>query len=386
MDIFKFSETPYYTHLSQGEIINGLTSKTWIERYDNFGEFKLVGPANLGFRELLPMYTFISHIDTKQIMVVENHEINQSKTKEPEITITGRDFNSFMEYRHLGMHREIPANEVGDVDGISLDSGTAAENARWLIRYCIEPVYLFNDFEMIYYTEVINNTVGMPGLQTILPARVLPLDNLWGEVKKLLTFSGLGIKIVRPGPWKTPSMVTLPDYNEIIIHGGLDKSETVIFSAEAGDIENADYLWSIKNSYSVGFAIGNWVSQKATTFANYSGPYYRTRILYVDGKDVDKRWTVAPTGESFQTLKSHMFELAQGSLGAHKNMAIAKLEISSESRNWRYREDYDIGDLVTVLGDYDITQKMQVTEHVEIEDKTGMRAYPTLALTDPSFV
>jgi hypothetical protein len=46
----------------------------------------------------------------------------------------------------------------------------------------------------------------------------------------------------------------------------------------------------------------------------------------------------------------------------------------------RYRADYNIGDIVYVIGNYDIAQKMRVTEYAEIEDENGEVGYPTLSM------
>lgn len=46
----------------------------------------------------------------------------------------------------------------------------------------------------------------------------------------------------------------------------------------------------------------------------------------------------------------------------------------------KFRVDYNIGDIVYVVGDYGVSQKMRVTEYAEILDESGSSAYPTLEL------
>lgn len=52
----------------------------------------------------------------------------------------------------------------------------------------------------------------------------------------------------------------------------------------------------------------------------------------------------------------------------------------SKDRQYTYRDNYDIGDLVTVLGDYGQSAVMRIVEYAEIEDQTSFVGYPTLAL------
>jgi hypothetical protein len=46
----------------------------------------------------------------------------------------------------------------------------------------------------------------------------------------------------------------------------------------------------------------------------------------------------------------------------------------------KFRVDYNIGDIVYVVGDYGVSQKMRVTEYAEILDEMGSSAFPTLEL------
>jgi hypothetical protein len=66
-------------------------------------------------------------------------------------------------------------------------------------------------------------------------------------------------------------------------------------------------------------------------------------------------------------------------LAAQKETAIANAKIARNVKAYLYRKDFDLGDIITVLGNYDATSKMRVIEYVEIEDANGESSYPTLA-------
>ncbi len=92
VDIFRFTNPIEPTRMEQGEIVNGITNKLWIERYTEAGEFTFVAPLNTNLKEKLPIGSFVSHINSDDIMIVENHELSEDQGQESKITITGRSF------------------------------------------------------------------------------------------------------------------------------------------------------------------------------------------------------------------------------------------------------------------------------------------------------
>jgi len=57
----------------------------------------------------------------------------------------------------------------------------------------------------------------------------------------------------------------------------------------------------------------------------------------------------------------------------------------SANAPYSYGSDYNLGDLVTVMGEYDVMDTMRVNEYVRTQDKDGERAFPTLIRPDPEF-
>ncbi len=56
MDLFRFLNPTAPTRLEQGEIINGLTSIMWIERYREAGEFTLTD-LSIGSSQSIVIFT-----------------------------------------------------------------------------------------------------------------------------------------------------------------------------------------------------------------------------------------------------------------------------------------------------------------------------------------
>jgi len=59
---------------------------------------------------------------------------------------------------------------------------------------------------------------------------------------------------------------------------------------------------------------------------------------------------------------------------------LSLMDITTGRLPKKFRVDYNIGDIVYVVGDYGVSQKMRVTEYAEILDELGSSSYPTLTL------
>ena len=103
MQIFKFKPIGGgAVTLEQGELINYIDDAMWVERYREPGEFKLSSLLSSGLRDQLPLGTLISHIDTSEVMIVENHVITDDVESDTGIEISGRSFDAYLEERVIG--------------------------------------------------------------------------------------------------------------------------------------------------------------------------------------------------------------------------------------------------------------------------------------------
>jgi hypothetical protein len=171
--------------------------------------------------------------------------------------------------------------------------------------------------------------------------------------------------------------VTTPKipYTVLNIHKGVDKSKNVMFSYGAGDISAAEYLWSIKKLKTSALVSGKWVE----VMIHGSQVGYDRRVMFVDASDLDDSLSASPTGGTWTDIETKMTIRGREALAAQKAVSIASVQISPNANRYKYRQDYDVGDLVAVDGNYDTSSIMRVTEHVEIEDERGNNSYPTLS-------
>lgn len=372
MDIFSFLNPTDPTLMEQGKIINGITSKMWIERYAESGEFTFKAPVSSGLKELLPIGSFVSHTDTPEVMIVENHEINDQEDQESTITVTGRGYETYLEQRIIGSNRVFPKLLSNVTEGkFLLPAQKTWDQIVHLISQHISAGMLADDNNSLPHVIVDTFLTG-PGENS---SRYLDTRDLYSSVIDLMKIDDLGIKIVRPGVW-SPLGASSPNV-AMLIHKGVDRTATIVFSYLTGEIVNADYLWSNKKLKTSALVTGKWVQ----TIYNKPGiTKYRRRMMEVDASDLDELYDTPPDDFAFAVFNIAMKQRGKEELAKQKDVNLTKAEVSKKSVYSQIRVDFNVGDLVTVAGDYNESSVMRVSEFVEIEDENGTVAYPTLTL------
>ena len=360
MDLIKLYSISFSpSELNAGEAISGHTSVLWVERYREPGEFKIVAPLSSGLLTDLPIGSFITHQETPTVMIVENHEINQPEDADSTITITGRCATSFMENRTVGDDVAFATDVISDY---ILAADQTWDQAVTLIDdhliNATDPDDLLNGFAVMHTCS---------GPVTVEERAVKP-TNVHQAVTDILKIDDLGMKTVRP----TSSVAV----TYFVVYRGNDVSTKVRFSWMRGDIDSADYFFSNKKLYTQARVMGRWMQVVVNpTGANN----YDRRTMIVDAAYLDERQTAFPTGTAHTWITAAMMADGHKALKAQKEIAITSVDIS-ENANVRFRRDYNIGDLVTVDGDFGTSQVMRVVEYAETDDETGSRGHPTLAI------
>lgn len=354
--------------MEQGVLIPYLKSKMWIERYDQAGEFKFVADVKSGVRDLLPTGSFVSHVDTQEIMVVENHEISDKKDTEAEIIISGRGFECEFENRIVGSNKVFPTS--GAASEYVLDAGYLADQIVTLISNHILAVNLVDDDDALPFVSVVNQVVA-GGEQVERP---LKRGSLYDRVQDLLVVQLLGTKVIRPGVG-SPLGGASPN-TALVVHKGVDRTAQIVISEDTGEITSADYLWSIKKRKNAALITGRWVETRVV------GPEVKgdRRWMDIDASDIDQNFATEPVGADLAAVVTAMQQRGREALSAQNDVALTKVDVSKNSNNAAYRTDFNVGDLITVLGSYNSSTTMRISEYVEIEDQTGAQSGPTLSL------
>lgn len=363
MDVFKFA--PSDTIFAGGELVNGITRKTWIERYRDAGEFTFEAPIDSGVREALPTGSFVSHVDSREIMMVENHELSEDRGATTSVVITGRSYETIMEERIVGSNQPTFPS-ASPPPPYNLAAAYTWNQAVVLMRDHIIAAYT-NDDDNALGNITVNEAVGGTG---VFLARTIKRNSLYSELMDLLAIENLGIRSYRDIPGFSSS-----EKCYFTIHQGVDRSDEISFTEETGEIDSADYLWSIKSIKNAVLLTGRWLETRVV------GPEtgIDRRWMFIDCSDLDNSYTAAPTGTTRTNLLNAMTARGNAALAAQKETALIKVEARPDAKRYVYREDFDLGDIVTVRGQYSETAQMRIVEYVETEDETGENGQPTFA-------
>lgn len=359
MDIFRFMNPGARTLMEQGAIVEGISSKTWIERYREPSEFKLEAPISSGLQAKLPLGCYISHIDSTEIMKVEDHEIVQDPGKEPMVSVTGRGVETITDERVMGMPATFPTSAIPtplELTNVSVETLLVMYSLAYLVA---DPV------RNIPYLEITSEDLPTEVIPEITVQRVTLYDHLM----TVMEVFDLGLKSIRP----TGSLIN----NRFHFHAGKDRTQEVFFSLDTNDVVSATYLWSLKQMKNVAYVYGKWVQTQVDQSGSTHGA--DKRIMVINASNIDEDFESAPSGSNRTRIINAMNARGRSLLARQNKTALAKVELNKERQSAKYRVDYEVGDLVTVVGGFDQTTKKRITEVAEIEDRNGLTIFPTLA-------
>lgn len=365
MEVFTLNKTAY----NNGILINGIQSILWVERYNQEGEFEIVGPPTKSFRTSLAVGTLISHTESTTIMMVEEHTIDEDDEGTPVVKITGRTIDEIMMENRVVTHSAHESDAfVNDISVYPMEyiltSAGAADHAFVMLQRFLE-VATYVPEERIPNLQIVNDVDVVDPLPG--PRLISTLSLLSTAIRDILSSIDCGIKLERPN-------ISHPNHLQLILHNGTDKSNTVRFDYNAGDISAARYNWSLK-----GLKNSAYISS-----ANYTVRFFRDgeegldlRLIPLTSDwEQDYGLPLFPADEA--AIKAVLAAQTYTELSKRKFSHIMDATISKNNR-YIYGVDYNIGDIVYVIGNYGVEQKMRVVEFARTVDKHEDSSFPTLA-------
>ena len=111
-----------------------------------------------------------------------------------------------------------------------------------------------------------------------------------------------------------------------------------------------------------------------------TGPVnYDRRVMRVDANDLDGYYDARPADSNLTTVQNNMYIRGVQALENQTRVSISRADVANLSQ-YEFRKDYNLGDLVSLDGNFGQIAKMRVVEYVEIEDENGYSGHPTLEL------
>lgn len=371
MDILKFIENASPTLLDEARVVNGEATVMWVERYRKHGEFKITAPLSSGLIQDLPLNALVGLEASYDVMMVENHLITEKMGEDPKIEISGRTLSAFLGHRIVGMEQDISSPNA-PLEEIALAEADTWDQVVTLINTHIDTATVANAADGLSgIVAVADNPGTLTGLTATSERRVLRRGPVDDRVLEILAVDDLGLRVVRRNPF---GELGDTDDTWFLVHAGNNKTGTVIFSWAAGDLDEAEYLWSTKTDKDSALVTG-----KHFEFNEDSAKTgYDRRATLVDAGDIDGIFTSdPPTGGDKTAVVASMTTRGKEELSSRQPYVLTRADISSNAA-FSWRRDYDIGDIVSVDGSYGDIVPMRVTEYTQILDEGGESGHPTL--------
>ena len=421
-------------------VIEGYNSLVWAERFFEPGTFELKSFDVDKLRMLLPVGTFVSHLDTYHVMRVEDHQINwvgQGDDLKPEVTITGRQAVVILESRWVEgkyqkkrkMRKKYKASSAA---GVLIFNAVVNTSGKDVTRGDTDPEAdnSQNDFpwtlkDALPNVEVTDSVAEEDELRwwQLSEGELLP------QLVKILYNQDLGIRCLRPSP-NVMTVLTvktnLADRGDVVrtqveastkmqfdIYNGVDRSDTVKFSLLQGHVNNPTKLVSTKDERTVAEMMSGEISigdvyLKDSDAQDLTGWDRKTmgfdagtpeipdepekpaelkknatraeREDRADAMDVwiDKhaKWK-NKRANIIADFKEEQIKAARKELKARRRVNMFSGDISPLSP-YVFKTHYELGDTVLLTDAYGEEQKMVVAEYVRSEDVNGDRGFPGL--------
>lgn len=370
-------------------LVEGDSSLIWTERFTTAGDFQRVSQDIAGTLSQLPLWqmgsdgnpvldsggrpipanTIVTLRDSTVPMLVETHQISKSLTGAPQITTAGRSLETILDRRSTitspvinGQKispftdtKQTAVDFVGEVIKKIINDGSASSAD-------IIPEFTFVDGSG-------NPRIVRPsGYTNTNPAtsKTADLGELYSWALGQVTSENYGLRVRRPPDLGTTKFT-------LEIYTGVDRTFTVTFDARFDQFDSSTYLLSQmgwKNIDQV-IAVNDCLEVDDGSIVS-SRTGFNRRVAYLDATST----LTAAAGNAGQTQS--MGNLGTVDLAKQLETTLFSGEVSRQM-GAKYGQDYFLGDIVRLTGDYGLSQFVRVAEFIRSEDTTGEKAYPTFA-------
>ena len=375
MEFFKLHPTTYVPE----ELIDNKKSLIWTERYTPAGDFQLITEDIAKVRRMLPTGSFVSVADSDEAMIVETHQIRRDDEGVPELVVSGRSVETFLENRDAWSPSSYH-KEVGEEHPLSAVA-TRVKASRPATRLSAYIIYMsvVSAWSHDRPADLLPNVVVTMATNSTYP-NITSLDlektDTYSAVMTLLKNGDVGLRTIRPRSsgniltYPTGAIDPVVTANSNIgamrfhIYDGVIRS-SVILDENLGHFDNSDHLWTTLGVKNTAFLRADDLGGILEFDTNIVTGWNRRMARY-DAK-----------GSISDHTKNVLWEAGE-EIKKTKKPPLQSLEVSSNIP-YVYGTHYNLGDRVMVSSTYEPQALWRVTEYVRVDDEEGPREYPTLS-------
>lgn len=363
--------------------VENYNSLLWTERYSVAGDCQIVTSDIRRMLQLLPLESYLGIRESPVPMIVESHKISKAKGRAPELTITGRSFETVLERRGsaLTLPTDTPVTEPWR---ITADIYKSSDAAYKLIRRIIGDDNVRSDLAPV---DPVVEEDAIPEINLPLPTDYstensttydIRSGDLYGVAIELIRANNHGLRSIRPSPYGDKITTDIEIYNGANLTGegpNGDPANVVVFDAKFDQFDDATYLLSMQGSANVAYVFG---PNGSTIQLKNAGPPpsgLARRVLQVDES-------------SNAALSTEELRQNKGLVELYKNNAIAifdgevAFQVAEKFNKPLAQGGYGLGDIIKLNGEYGLSRTVRVSEFIRSEDPSGSKAYPAFQVVD----
>ncbi len=345
-------------------VVDVYESFIWTERFDAMGDFELKLHATQQNRSRLPVGLRLAHNKSSRVMEIETVEDTTDSDGKALLTLKGRSFEKVLENRIAR-----PALSDLTTDPKWIITGLPAVIARKLFHdICVTGILDPGDKILGIHETNIFGTDTIPEPTDTITYSVDP-TTLYQAIQDLCKFYHMGFRLVKDGD-------TSQLYFNIYMGSDRTSQQTilpaVIFAPNFDNMKNTTLLSTTmlyKNVAYVFSPVGHAIVYDLDVDPTIAG--FERNALLVKADDIEDTVPATATAKMIQRGKE--------ALAKNRKVTAFDGEISQTSQ-YIYGRDYNLGDLVELRNSDGSTTNMQVTEQIFVSDKEGVRSYPTLTV------
>lgn len=364
-------------------MIDTFTSAIWTVRYDEAGDFEIYTPVQLDYIQAMQIGNYLWNRDSDRLMIIETVEIETDAEEGPQLIVTGRSLESILDRRIVTSSQNFSGNLQSVLFAIIQNEVISSGGTRRI------PGFSLKTSSDSRITSISISELSIRG------------ENVYDVVCSLCQANKVGWRILPKGAGGF----------EFELYVGVDRSYAqsvnpyVTFSPSFENLLNSNYIKSFKSYKNSIYAVGTyqkevilqnkykddngeWVVEEQTTYEEaevVTWQYSETatpsglarREMFIDNGGVND----GEQGGEYATWNAVNKEKAIAELGEHQTTTAFEGELEA-TRQYIYREDFNIGDIVQVENEFGITGTVYISEIVFSQDANGITITPTFTSTE----
>lgn len=358
-------------------VVDKFKSLIWTERYRQYGDFQLDIGSSFRIRNLLKPDTYLALNKSNYVMRIESVEDDVTEDGEKFLTVKGRSLEVLLYDRVAYL-----ANAATQTTTTDPDTGdTVTTDVKWTITDAPAAVCrkIFHDI-CVAGTLDPNDVIPFINEGTFMPSDTIaePVDPITVDISPNTVYDAID-QVSQP--WNLGfRLLRQQDMSKLWfdVYVGSDRTTAqtmlpaIVFAPEMDNLQNTKELSSIEGAKNVAYVYSPDGFQMV--FAAGVDPEvegFERHVLVVDGSDI--------TSDSTTDIVAALQQRGYEELAKNRTYQAFDGEISQSSQ-YIYGRDYNLGDMVETRNVDGVTNNMQVTEQIFVEDEEGERSYPTLTL------